>query len=170
MKRNLIVLCLALLLVGMLTGCGITVPRPEIKSGEFDFSVTYEFNGETKTVSGVYVCEYNGTSWALDGGYHRDWNGYFKGDKVDEEIEIGTIEDGGTVVLVLGLYPEYFMGEDVSFDLNLPAPRLTIKYPNDEDGSMNLVYDEESIEKKYGAKIISYKYAEPVENSFGLFK
>ena len=53
------------MLSALLAGCGLEVPRPEIKEGEFDFIVTYEYNGEIKTVSGVYVCEFSGISWAL---------------------------------------------------------------------------------------------------------
>ena len=43
------------------TGCSGLTSGPEVEKGEFDFSVTYEFEGETKTVSGVYVCEYEGS-------------------------------------------------------------------------------------------------------------
>ena len=61
MKKIFGILLLVLLLAATLAGCGLTAPRPEIEKGEFPFSVTYEFAGEIKTVSGVYVCEYNGT-------------------------------------------------------------------------------------------------------------
>ena len=71
MKRTVVLLCFVLALVCMLTSCALDVPRPEIKTGEFNFSVTYEYNGEIKTVSGVYVCEYDGIDWAIDMGYHR---------------------------------------------------------------------------------------------------
>ena len=82
-------LLVALMLSALLAGCGLEVPRPEIKEGEFSFTVTYEYNGEIKTVSGVYVCEFSGISWALDGGYHRAWNGYIKGGEPEEAVEIG---------------------------------------------------------------------------------
>ena len=84
MKKIFIAFVLVFLISVNLTSCGLTVPRPEVKQGEFNFSVTYEFNEETKTVSGVYVCEYSGTDWALDGGSHRDWNGYIKGGEIEE--------------------------------------------------------------------------------------
>ena len=41
----------------MLTGCGPDVPLPEVKEGIFDFTVTYELNGEVKTVKNTYVCK-----------------------------------------------------------------------------------------------------------------
>ena len=46
----------ALLLFSVcLTSCGLTMPRPEVKEGSFDFTVTYELNGEVKTVKDTYV-------------------------------------------------------------------------------------------------------------------
>ena len=167
MKRILGVMILMLVFVGMLTGCGLTVPRPQIKSGEFAFSVTYELSGESKTISGVYVCEYNGTDWALDGGAHRDWKGSIKGGTEDTQIEIGSTEDGGTIYLCLHLDPNYFMGENGS---DVSQPSLMIRYPEDELGGVNIIQDADEIESTYGAKIICYQYDEPIENTFGLFK
>ena len=59
MKRIISTMLLMLAFVSTLTSCGFTVPRPEIEEGEFHFSVTYEFNGEIKTIFGIYVCEYD---------------------------------------------------------------------------------------------------------------
>lgn len=168
MKRKISALVLMLMVISMLASCGVQVPRPEIKTGEFNFSVTYELNGKTSTISGVYVCEYNGTKWALDGGSHRDWKGYIKDNKMNMDVEIGTTDDGGTIVIDLGLYPDYFMGEDVSGGLDAPAPQLTISYPYDEVGGVQIIPTEE-IEEIYGAKIISFEYDAPIENTFKLF-
>ena len=45
------------ILTTLLSGCYAKVPMPKIKEGRFDFSVTYEINGEQTTYNGVYVCE-----------------------------------------------------------------------------------------------------------------
>ena len=169
MKRILCVM-LSVLLTTALASCGLTVPSPEVDNGEFDFSVTYEINGETKTVSGVYVCEYNGTDWALDGGYHRDWNGYVKGNPAEDRYKIGETDDGGDIYICLGVYPEYFMGDEETGGKEIPAPWITVQYPYDENGGVNIFNDATEIEESFGAKIISYNYAEPIENSFALFK
>ena len=168
MKKLFGVLLLTLTLATLLTSCGLTVPRPEIKSGEFDFSVTYEYNGVTKTVKGVYVCEYNGTEWALDGGYHRTWTGYVKGGKIEDHVEIDTV-DGDEIVLVLNLIPDYFM-DDFNEDLyDVPVPYIMVKDYGD-DGEVGFLHDADVIAETYGVRIISYKYEKPVKNSFGLFK
>jgi hypothetical protein len=38
-----------------------------VKEGRFDFSLTYEVDGEVKTYTGVYVCEYDGVLTTLLG-------------------------------------------------------------------------------------------------------
>ena len=167
MKKIFGIFTLIFVILSALTSCGITVPRPETKTGEFDFTVTYEYGGETVTVSGVYVCEYNGIDWAIDSGYYRDWVGYVKGDKEDM-IKLGTTEDGGTLQLVLDLYPEYFMGDLETGYNEDPTPYLSVTIIDGE--SVSIEHEADVIEEKYGAKIINYEYDEPIENSFGLFK
>ena len=164
MKRIFSLLALVLFVALLFTGCGIQVPRPETKYSEFDFSVTYEYKGEIKTVSGVYVCEYDGTAWYLDGGYSREWKGYIKGG-MDTLIEIDRIDDD-VVWLDLEFYPEYFMSDPTWNWMGAPEPMFSIKVQGDE--GIYFENDPEIIEKDYGAKIISYEYAEPIENSFSV--
>ena len=164
MKKIITALALILLISLSLIGCINNVPDPEIENGRFNFSVTYEYDGEIQTLSGVYVCEYAGTDWALDGGYHRVWDGYIEGGTYDDHFEIGVTDDGGTVWLCLNLFPDYFMGEEIINDI--PAPYLMIKYPEDELGGMAIIQEVDVIEELCGAKIISYQYDEPIKNSF----
>ena len=168
MKRFLSILLLTVVLTLVLTSCGIHVPRPEIQKEEFDFSVTYEINGETKTVSGVLVCEYDGTSWSLDGGFNRSWKGSISGveSRIGYETKIGTTEDGGEIIIAYGFNPSYFMGDNEYADE--PAPWLTVGYPFEDGSGGEFIYDADIIEEKYGAKIVSYKYEAPIENSFSL--
>ena len=37
------------------------------KYGELDYSIVYEFNGETETINDTLVCEYDGISRSLEG-------------------------------------------------------------------------------------------------------
>ena len=165
MKRKLCALLLILVLACILASCGLTVPRPEIKNGEFDFTVTYEFNGEFKTVSGVYVCEYDGIDWVLDGVSHRDWVGYIKDGTTDECIKLATTEDGGIVELNLHFNPGHFMGDSYYEDDEPFEPWITVRI-EDEEG-LSFENDADLIAELYGARIISYEYDEPIENTFG---
>lgn len=168
MKRKLGALILLLALVFTLASCGLNVPRPEVKEGEFNFSVTYEFNGETKTVSGVYVCEYDGIDRVLDGVDHREWKGYIKDGVTEECIVLATAENGGIVELNLHFFPEYFMGEECGVDEAPFEPSISVRLDNEE--GLSFENDAELIYEVYGAKIISYEYDQPIENSFGIFK
>ena len=171
MKKLLSAISVLLLLSLCLSGCGLTVPRPEIKEGAFDFSITYELYGEEKTFSAVFKCEFDGTSWSLDGGYGRDWKSWTEGDYEGDDTYsaiIGKTEDGGDIILFFGIYPEYFMN-DPACDRGEPEPSIYISYPENENGESGLVNIPEEVEALCGAKIISYKYASPIENSFGMF-
>lgn len=168
MKRMLSVVALLLLLALLLASCGLRVPRPKVKEGEFDFSITYELNGEIKTLSGVYVCEYDGTSWSLDGGYSRDWKSFVKGVDAGNqyEVQIGTTDDGGSIVLSYGFYPEYFMGDTQTVDLGIPEPTLVITHAMENVDGMNIIGEQEELAEHYSVKIIDYEYAKPIENTF----
>ena len=161
-------LCALLLIstVFALTACGIFVKSPEIEEGSFSFSVTYEWQGEITTVSGVYVCEYLGTAWALDGGSYRDWGYYVEGDMTDTQLVIGATEDGGELRLILDFCPEYFMGDPLVAEWEYPEIYLSV-YHEDEEG-LSILYGDD-VEEEYNARIISYEYDEPIENSFSLF-
>ena len=163
MKRIIGALLLVAVLSAMLAGCGLTVPRPEVKSGEFDASVTYEENGESKTLDLVFVCEYEGIGWTLEGSHYRDWKGYFKGYGEGDVIEICTTEDGGKVALCILIYPEYFMGEPGYDDF---GPTLLMNYIYYEDGIEMIEDDQEIIAENYGIRGIGIECDAPIENSF----
>ena len=166
MKKIISLSLLVLLVVSLLVSCGSNVPRPEIKEGRFDYSVAYEMNGETKTVSGVYVCEFAGVDWSRDSGYTRDWNGYIEGGSADDRVELGTTEDGGKIILELGLNAPYFMADPGFVGLETPAPMLIIDYINDETGEVRFIKDADEIATGYGVKIVGYEYAAPVNNTY----
>ena len=150
-----------------LTGCGLTLPRPDIKEGKFDVSVTYEVNGEIKTLDLVYICEYDGVNLSLDGTRYRDWNGHFDGYEDGALIEVYEIE-GGKVALCFLIYPEYFMGEpDYAIDF---YPHVLTNYIYYEDGVEMIDDNQELIAESYGVKIIGCEYDTPIENEFGMFK
>ena len=164
MRRIVGVMLLTLMLISVLTSCGFEVPKPAIKSAEFDFTVTYEIDGVEGTVSGVYVCEYKGLGWALDGGYYREWEGYVKDNTVEEVISLCKVGEYDTLELCLGFYPDYMMGDpDLYWDIKC-EPYLCVRHLDDEGLGFNS--DATDILEMYNARIISYDYGEPIENSF----
>ena len=77
-KHKFMALILLLVMsISLFSGCATKLPVPQVKEGRFDFSITYEVEGEVKTYTGVYVCEYEGVHKFL-GGYSRAWSGYIE--------------------------------------------------------------------------------------------
>ena len=161
MKKLFVAVVLLLLFSFVLTSCGLNVPRPEIKEGRFNISVTYEYNDEIKTVSGVYVCEYDGIIWYNP---NRDpfvsWKESFEGNGITEDgiIPICNTNDGGEIFISLFMYPEYFMGDPEYADAK-PLIRAELCYPDDQ-------INDPEILAEHGVKLIGYEYDEPIENSF----
>ena len=164
MKRKLSVFILMLTLVGTLASCGFYVPRPEVKEGRFNITVTYELGGEVKKASAVYLCEYDGIVWYnVNRAPFVNWKESFEGDIKDGGVlPICNTDDGGKIFIGLLLYPEYFMG-DPNYAEYTPIVRAELFYDD-------LQTDNADVIAEYGVRLISYEYDEPISNSFGSFK
>ena len=163
MKKISIVVTLLLLLSLSLTGCALDVPRPEVKEGRFNISVTYEHDGELKEASAVYVCEYKGIAWTLEAQPYVNWKESFEGDITDGYvIPICNTDDGGEILISFLLRPEYFMGDPEYAD-HIPTVKAELLYEDDQ-------IDDPEIIAEYGVRLISYEYDEPIENSFKALK
>ena len=170
--KKILFICLALIILINLSGCYYKETKPKIKSGEFKFSVTYEFDGKVETLEGIYVCKFVRIDYDVYIPY-RVWDGKIepkelRGRLVEDTtfMLIGTTSDGD-IYLDFNLYPQYFLSAPGSEELKGNAPDLYILY-NDEVAEEKLVYREYDPEilKNYGAKIINYKYDEPIENEY----
>ena len=160
MKKVFLSFVLTFLLLLSFTSCATKVPRPEIKEGRFNISITYEYNGEIKTASGVYVCEYDNVVWY---NVNRDpfvnWKESYEGDiKAGGIIPICNTDDGGEIIISLLLYPEYFMG-DPEGAKNTPIIRAELWYPDEQIDDAELIAE-------YGVRLISFEYDDPIENTF----
>ena len=166
MKKMKLLVCMVLvtMLTALFSSCLASMPIPEIKEGRFDFSVTCEINGEEQTFSGVYVCKYDGAYKTLV-GEGVDWEGYIENNDNNGMIPIQTNDDG---VIYIDLYfvPEYFMDDPDAILYDVPAPALVMVYHSDDPDVSSYETDAEILEASYGVKIISYKYADPIKNTF----
>ena len=163
LKKTAIIFA-SLLACGVFAGCASDVPKPTVKEGKFNFSITYEVDGEVETISGVYVCEFVKATASIN-GWWRYWDTYIEGSDMEETIDIATIEDG-TIKLDLGLEAFYFMS-DPFWDGGEPKPYLWIMYSEEkrEETGQHWSIDEEELEG-YGYKIIDYYYDAPIENTY----
>ena len=163
MRRILSALILVVMLLSTLASCGLDVPRPEIKEGRFNISFTYEYNGEVKTLSGVYVCKYDGLGFTLEGTNYVAWEESFEGEINDDVTMLGYTEDGGEIFISLLMYPEYFMGEPAYAEFT-PTASLELFYY--EDGTVSESYNDPATLASYGVKLISFEYDEPIKNTY----
>lgn len=160
-KKKLLVILVLALVVSMFTACN-KAPDPTVKEGCFDFSVTYEVNGEQKTYTGVYVCKYDGvlTTFLSSG---LEWTDYIENEE-ERDVPIETNEDG-VIYINFGFFPEYFLNDPVAIYYEEPSSNLFMIYNDSNDEMTHITSEEEDI-LQYGVKIISYEYAEPIENTF----
>ena len=159
--KKIFVAIIALLLLSIgLTSCGFGVPRPEVKEGRFNITVTYEYNGEVKEASGVYVCEYDGVNWwDINADPYANWKESYEGDIQDGGIiPICNTDDGGEIFISLLMYPEYFMGDPEGAD-RTPIIRVELWYPDEQ------IDDVERI-AELGVRLINYEYDDTIENTF----
>lgn len=161
-QKFVVVLMLLVMITSLFSGCVAKLPIPDIKEGRFDFSVTYEIDGEEKTYSGVYICKFDGVLTTLVGS-SREWKDYIENEK-EIDIPIQTNEDG-VVYINLGFFPEYFMGDPDAKYYAAPQPNLYMIYHSSDPEDLDITSEEEVI-AEYGVRLIGYEYAAPIENTF----
>lgn len=135
-------------------------PKPEITYGEFPFELVYEIDGETITVNDTYICKFDGFGSNEGTGKYREWKGYVK--STGKSTLFITKDDKYKFYCNVGK-AEYYMGDtEHHMWVEIAGPTL---YADDHDPWALPDIDEEErrIEK---IKIISWKFSEPIENSF----
>lgn len=147
--------------------------KPKVSQAEFPFSITYEYKGETNTLSGVFVCEYSGSD-TIHGEHDRYWIGESKYDNPENVEDVHIVEQNDEMQILLAvhenMYAGYFMGDplykDYYAEYGLAGVEPYIEYHDAKnDGSLDEEKKEEILES-IGFKIVDYTYAEPIENSF----
>ena len=156
---------IAIGLVLSLVACLLTniVLTPAVTEHDFEYSITYELCGETKTLNGVYKCRFEGYS---EGGDPAD-RYYTEEYTVDGQTTLShtyTIaeKDGAELYIVTLFNDCYLMGDtkDMDYEPFLEDPYLEA---TDKEG---YPYEETNMPSEFDAEIISWEYPEPIENTF----
>lgn len=147
--------------------------KPAVAEGEFPFTITYEYKGETRTFSGVLKAKFGGSRTIL-GEHSRYWepeiviNNPYNPEVpqiIDENEELMT-----SLTINENMEAGYFMGDPLQKDYYLerglegPVPRAEY-YDYKNDISLNEENADEILES-IGFKFIDFTYPEPIENSF----
>ena len=131
--------------------------KPTITHGEFPFELVYEYNGQQITIRDTIICDYNGLSFALDGGNYRDWQCVIKNNNNGRYIIDENIRD---LYIQVPLEADYYMGAP---NVNNEIAKPYIYYIDDSTGT---VYYEQDLSNVVGAKIVSWNPSEPIQNTF----
>lgn len=156
-----VIIAVAVLVIAVYSVVTSIAKKPTVTQAQFPFSITYELDGETITISEVYSVRYN-----KNGGYTNTKTRYYVG-KIGDMAEDTTVytlknDENGRIELWTYLYADYLMGDPEYdyFDDKAFEPRI---YYYDVEENF---YEDEDTLLNQGVKLVSYEYPTPIENSF----
>ena len=162
LRKAKIILAAYLIATLVLLFLGYSVRKPKVAQQEFPFTITYSYQGETKTISDVYVGEYVRAAKYL-GDDSVAWYGYIKDHNRLESDFYRVGEDAGQAFAInLNLEPGYLMGD--------PAYADSVCYPSGVchsfDGTNDITVTDSAELAELGLVIVDWEYPEPIENRF----
>ena len=169
MKNKSLKLPIIIIAIGIMIAIAVSLlvsiqKMPTVTNQDFDFSITYKLDGETKTLNGVYSSRFTGFG---DNGVDplcRYYEGTYQVVGEDDGDRCFTIaeKDGYKLYIVALLNDCYLMGdvENESYDSYTEGPALEAE---DQDGNQ---YDETEMPDVFDAEIVGFEYPEPIENTF----
>ena len=141
-------------------------PEPTIRYGEFPFELVYEIDGEIVTVNDVYICEYTGIALTSECcAKERSWKGYVKSSResgvflTEDKTEEGTIK----IYCSVGSARIYMDDERYGKTSGWTPKVYSIETT---DRTSTTCFLGEEIMEKYHIKLISWKFSDPIENTF----
>lgn len=156
------VIIAAIIIMAAYAAFSYIAEAPVITEKEFPFSITYELNGKTETMEGIYAVTFTG-----HGGYIDSTQRMYEGKVLNQNEDDGTayiLSKGknGTIMLYTNLQADYLMGDPYYDYFPGDTFKPVLSYHDPEGNS----YEDEKTISEHGAKLISWEYPEPVENSF----
>ena len=158
----------------MLTYFAPNPPEPEITYGEFPFVLTYELDGEIKTIEDTIICEYDGIEWTNSGSKERKWKSHLKsGNKGIVLLKVDDGEMSYEISTTAGL-PEYYMndhryGNDREDYERMMHDERYLGYTEIKDGKTvvkSISMEKEEVYERFKLRIVERKYSKPIENKF----
>jgi hypothetical protein len=169
MKNKSLKLSIIIIAIGIIIAIAASLlvsmqKTPKISNQDFEFSITYKLDGETKTINGVYSSRFTGFGANGVDPLCRYYEGTYKVEGEDDGDRCFTIakKDGYELYIVALLNDYYLMGdkENESYDSYTEGPTLEAE---DKNGNQ---YGETELPDIFNAEIVSFKYPEPIENTF----
>jgi hypothetical protein len=163
LKIPAIIIAIALILAVVAHLATSVCKKPTITEQDFNYSITYKLNGETKTLKGVYTCRFDDFGNPSTDPLERYYSGEYKveGNAADRSYTIDE-KDGYELYIVALLNESYLMGDTKNdyYEPSLPEPYLEA---SDKEGNQ---YGQDELPSVFDAEIVSWEYPEPIENTF----
>ena len=144
---------LAMMACLLITGIAL---KPTVTEGQFPFTITYELDGETVTISDIYKVYYD-----QNDGYSDAKSRVYVGTD-DNTLFIIKREGNTRIELYTHFYADYMMGDPAYNYFEEGDIFAPCAYYYDEQEQE---YADEEILLAHGFKLISYEYPTPIENS-----
>ena len=161
MRLPAIILAVTIFVMALYVLVSCIALKPTVTEKDFAFSITYELDGETKTINDVYSVRYVGNSGYSD-TKERVYDGKIGGVQESRMLVIKENADGSEIVIDTRLFEDYLMGDpDCTAFEDDPFEPIMIYYDREGIG----YYDEESLLAQ-NVKLISWEYPEAIENTF----
>ncbi len=129
--------------------------KPKVKYAEFPFELVYEYNNEQFTIKETLVCDYEGISFALDGGNSRDWNCYITNNDNKNYYYLDEAKYP-TLRIEIPKSADYYMGSPTA------SAELATPYLFYIDNASGTTYYEQDLMNVVGARIISWEISDPL--------
>lgn len=143
-----------------------TAPDPDvpvIRRAEFPITVTYEDDGEVKTVYDTLVCEFDGYVWeSSDYARHRKWNYHLESGKY---ITLFQGAEHYVFVLKVDCSAAWMMGDEEEAPSEGGEPSYLIGISFGEAEKF-YPYDEDEFYQDMSIKVLDFEVAPPIENTF----
>ena len=162
LKKAKIIFVIYLIATLALLFLGYSVQKPKVAQQEFPFTITYSYQGETQTISDVYLGEYVRSAKYL-GDDSLAWYGYIKDhNRLESDFyRIGEI-NGQAFSINLNIEPGYLMG-DPKFAGSVCQPTGVC---HSFDGTNEITVTDPAELEKLGFSIVNWEYPKPIENAF----
>ncbi len=136
---------------------------PVVSCADFPITVTYEHDGEIKTVHDTLVCQFDGYVWeSSDFLTHRKWSFHLEGGRFIPLFQ-GNANYGA--VLSVDCSAAWMMGDEEEAPVagGEPCYQIGVKFADSEKFHP---CDEDEIYRDMGIRVLSFEVAPPIENTF----
>ena len=161
-RKAWIIFCIYIVATFAFLFLGYSVQKPSVSQKEFPFTITYSYQGQSATISDVYVAEYAPKPQYI-GEHSLFWNGYIKDhNRLEADFYRIAEQDGQSFSINLNISAGYLMGDPEYADTEC-CPTLVC---HSFDGTNEIEVTDPSELEKMGFYLVSWEYPAPIVNSF----